>query len=85
MCSTPPPIIASWTPEATIAAAKLTACWPDPHWRSTVVAGVSIGRPASSQPLRAMLMPCSPNCCTQPATTSSTSEGSMPARSITAL
>ena len=47
----------SWTPEAISAAAKLTACWAEPHWRSTVVAGVSIGSPASSQALRAMLMP----------------------------
>src|ERR687891_62869 len=39
MCSTPPPITASWTPEATSAAPKLTACWAEPHWRSTVVAG----------------------------------------------
>ena len=82
MCSTPPPMTTSWTPEATSAAPKLTACWAEPHWRSTVVAGVSIGSPASSQALRAMLMPCSPNCCTQPETTSSTSEASMPARSI---
>ena len=47
MCSTPPPMATSWTPEAISAAAKLTACWAEPHWRSTVVAGVSIGRPAS--------------------------------------
>jgi hypothetical protein len=47
--------------------------------------GGSLDRsPASSQALRAMLMPCSPNCCTQPATTSSTSDGSMPVLSITA-
>ena len=62
MCSTPLPITASWTPEATSAAAKFTACWADPHWRSIVVAGVSMGRPASSQALRPMLRPCSPNC-----------------------
>ena len=74
MCSTPEPIATSWTPEAIRAAAKLTACWAEPHWRSIVVAGVSIGRPASSQALRPMLRPCSPNCCTQPVTTSSTSE-----------
>jgi hypothetical protein len=49
MCSTPPPIATSWTPDAIRAAAKLTACWPEPHWRSSVVAGVSIGSPASSQ------------------------------------
>ena len=45
MCSTPPPIATSWTPAAISAAAKLTACWAEPHWRSIVVAGVSIGRP----------------------------------------
>ena len=45
MCSTPPPITTSWTPAPTSAAPKLTACWAEPHWRSTVVAGVSIGRP----------------------------------------
>ena len=85
MCSTPEPIIASWTPAAISAAEKLTACWAEPHWRSTVVPGVSIGRPACSQALRAMLKPCSPNCCTQPAITSSTSEASMPERSMTSV
>ena len=45
----------SWTPEAISAAAKLTACWAEPHWRSTVVAGVSIGSPACSQALRPTL------------------------------
>ena len=77
MCSTPPPIATSWTPEAISAAAKLTACWAEPHWRSTVVAGTSIGRPASSQALRPMLSACSPNCWTQPAITSPTSAGSI--------
>ena len=82
MCSTPEPMAQSSTPEPIWAAAKFTACWPDPHWRSSVVAGVSIGRPASSQALRPMLKPCSPNCCTQPVITSSTSEASTPERSI---
>ena len=45
MCSTPEPIIASCTPAAISAAEKLTACCAEPHWRSTVVPGVSIGRP----------------------------------------
>jgi len=45
MCSTPPPIATSCTPVATSAAAKLTACCADPHWRAIVVAGVSIGSP----------------------------------------
>ena len=42
-------------PEAISAAPKLTACWAEPHWRSTVVAAASIGRPSCSQALRAML------------------------------
>ena len=49
MCSTPEPITTSWTPAAIWAAAKLTACCAEPHWRSTVVAGVSIGQ-AGLQP-----------------------------------
>ena len=85
MCSTPEPMTASCTPAAISAAAKLTACWAEPHCRSTVVAGVSIGRPAWSQALRPTLNICSPNCCTQPEITSSTSEGSIPARSITSV
>ena len=52
MCSTPEPMTTSWTPEAISAAPKLTACWAEPHWRSTVVADVSIGRPSCSQALR---------------------------------
>jgi len=47
-----------------------------------VVAGTSIGSPASSQALRPMFIPCSPNCCTQPQITSPTSFGSIPARLI---
>ena len=58
----------SCTPAAISAAAKLTACCAEPHWRSTVVAGVSIGRPACSHALRPTLHDCSPYCCTQPAT-----------------
>ena len=85
MCSTPPPITTSWTPAAISAAPKLTACWAEPHWRSTVVAGVSIGSPACSHALRVTLNICSPYCCTQPPITSSTSAGSMPARSITSV
>ena len=85
MCSTPEPIIASCTPAAISAAEKLTACWAEPHWRSTVVPGVSIGSPSCSQALRAMLKPCSPNCWTQPAITSSTSDASIPERSMTSV
>ena len=80
MCSTPEPITTSWMPDAISAAPKLTACWAEPHCRSTVVAAASIGSPSCSQALRATLKACSPNCCTQPAITSSTSAGSMPVR-----
>ena len=85
MCSTPPPIATSCTPAAISAAAKLIACCAEPHWRSTVVAGVSSGSPACSHALRVTLNDCSPNCCTQPPTTSSTADGSIPARSITSV
>ena len=85
MCSTPDPIAQSWMPEATSAVAKFTACWAEPHCRSIVVAGVSIGSPSWSQALRPMLNPCGPNCCTQPVTTSPTSVASMPARRITSV
>ena len=85
MCSTPPPITTSWTPAAISAAPKLTACWAEPHWRSTVVAGVSTGSPACSHALRVTLNICSPYCCTQPPITSSTAPGSIPARSITSV
>ena len=82
MCSTPPASTTSWTPLAISAAAKLTACCADPHWRSIVVAGVSIGSPAWSHALRPTLYDCSPYCWTQPVITSSTAAGSIPARSI---
>ena len=85
MCSTPEPMTTSWMPAAISAAPKLTACCAEPHWRSTVVAAASIGSPSCSQALRAMLKACSPNCCTQPAITSSTSAGSTPARSSTSV
>ena len=85
MCSTPEPIATSCTPAAISAAAKLTACWAEPHWRSTVVAGVSAGSPACSQALRPTLNICSPYCWTHPVITSSTAAGSMPARSISSV
>ncbi len=43
MCSTPEPITTSCTPEAISAVATPTACWPEPHWRSIVLADASIG------------------------------------------
>ena len=85
MCSTPEPMTTSWTPDAMSAAPKLTACWAEPHWRSTVVAAASIGSPSCSQALRATLKACSPICWTQPAMTSSTSAGSTPERWMTSV
>src|SRR6478609_1396868 len=52
------------------------ACWLEPHWRSTVVAGTDSGKPAARTALRPTLNACSPTCPTQPAITSSMSAGS---------
>ena len=62
-------------------AAKLTACCPEPHWRSTVTAGTDSGKPAESTAWRAMLEDCWSCCSTQPAITSSIADGSTPLRS----
>ncbi len=63
----------SMAPAAIRPAIKPLACWPLPHWQSTVVAPTWSGRPATSQPTRVMLLDCSPNCVTQPPMTCSTS------------
>ena len=60
MCSIPPAITTSYWPAITPIAAKLAACWPEPHIRSRVVPHTSTGRPAISAAFRAMLNPCSP-------------------------
>src|SRR5438105_4527182 len=65
-------------------AAKCTACWLDPHCRSIVVPGTVSGKPAASAALRPTLRLCSPTWLTQPAMTSSTTPGSIPARSTRA-
>jgi len=46
MDSTPQATAMSYAPEMTPWAAKCTACWEEPHWRSTVVAGTDSGSPA---------------------------------------
>src|SRR5579871_45813 len=84
MTSTPHEIAASTTPEATRLAARLVACWLDPHWLSTVVPATLIGSPAASHAVREMLNDCSPAWVTQPPTTCPTSAGSIPARSTSA-
>src|SRR6185436_4587432 len=58
-----------------------TACWLEPHWRSTVTPGTSSGYPAASHDNRAMLPACGPIASTQPAITSSTAPGSTSTRS----
>ena len=50
MDSTPPATATSAWPLMTVAAAKATACWEDPHWRSTVVPGTD-----SAHVLRALV------------------------------
>ena len=67
--STPQATAASTTPEPTSAMARLVACWLEPHWVSTVVAGTESGRPAASHAVRVRLKLCSPTWLTQPPTT----------------
>ncbi len=76
MFCTPPATITSAVPLITACAAKWTACWEDPHCRSTVVPGTSSGRPAASQHVRAMSPAWGPMVSTQPKMTSSTASGS---------
>src|SRR3712207_7861035 len=83
--STPPATTTSAWPLTTGAAAKATACWEDPHWRSIVVPGTDSGQPAARTALRPMLNVCSPTWLTQPQNTSSTTAGSMPDRSASAF
>jgi hypothetical protein len=72
MFCTPPATTRSWVPDITPWAAKCTACWDEPHWRSIVTPGTSSGSPAASQQVRAMSPACGPMVSTQPNTTSST-------------
>src|SRR6266545_8077582 len=76
--STPPATARSACPAMTAAAAKCTACWLDPHCRSSVVPGTDSGQPAASAALRPTFQDCSPTCDTTPQTTSLTSAGSSP-------
>ena len=82
---TPPATTMSCTPDLTAIAAKLTACWPDPHWRSTVTPGTASGRPAASQQVRAMSPALGPTLSRLPKITSSTAMGSTSVRCSSAL
>ncbi len=85
MFCTPPAMITSFVPLMTACAAKCTACWLEPHCRSIVVPGISSGRPAASQAVRAMSPACGPIASTQPKNTSSTAIGSRSLRSTIVL
>ena len=69
---------------ADMIAAKWTACWDEPHCRSTVTPGTASGRPAASHAVRAMSPAWGPTVSTQPNTTSSTASGSAPVRASSA-
>jgi len=85
MFSTPPATNTSPSPAFTAWAALAAACSPEPHSRFTVCLGTSIGRPASSNAMRATLRLSSPAWLVQPRITSSIVAGSIPERSTTAL
>ena len=76
MLSTPAAITMSMLPDITAWAAKCSACWDDPHCRSTVVPGTDSGRDEASTALRATFVACWPTWLTQPMITSSTWAGS---------
>src|SRR5215207_544145 len=83
--STPPATTTSFSPAMTRCAAIAIVCRPLEQKRFTVMPLVVIGRPARSAIWRAMLLPVAPSGVAQPMMTSSTSAGSMPARSTAAL
>lgn len=70
---TPPATTRTAVPESTAWAAKCSARWEEPHWRSTVTPGTSCGSPAASQHVRATSPARGPTVSTQPKITSSTS------------
>ena len=53
MLSTPPAITSSCVSLITACTAKWIACWPEPHWRSTLVAGHALRQRDDSTQLRA--------------------------------
>ena len=84
MLSTPPAITRSCVSLITACTAKWIACWPEPHWRSTLVPGTLSGSDDDSTQLRAMFAACAPLCMTQPKITSSIAAGSTPVRATSA-
>ncbi len=66
MLSTPPAIIRRASPALMARAAEPTASRPEPHRRLIVAPGTSMGRPASSDDMRATLRLSSPAWLAQP-------------------
>jgi hypothetical protein len=85
MCSTPEPMTTSWMPAAMSAAPKFTACWAEPHWRSTVEAAASIGQPLLQPRVARDVEALLAELLHAAAMTSSISAGSMPVRSTSSV
>ena len=83
--STPPATITGTLSTITRCAAMAIVCMPDEQKRLTVAPLVVTGRPARIAAWRAMFSPVAPSGRAQPRITSSTSPGSMPARSTAFL
>ena len=83
--SSPHESTTSSSPEPTSPAARVVACWLEPHCESTVVEATSMGRPCESQAIRAMLKVCSPTWETQPPTTWPIASAGTPLRSRAAF
>ncbi len=84
--SVPAAITTSSSPVRMRSAASATACTPEEQKRLMVIAGTVSGSPASSTPMRATFMPCSPSGIAQPTMTSAMSWGSSPGtRAMAAL
>ena len=60
MTSTPQATAMSMSPAPSKPWARVSDCWEEPHWLSTVVAGTLIGRPAVSHAVRVTLNDCWP-------------------------
>ena len=83
--SVPPASIRSAWPSRIWSAASATACRPEEQKRLMVCAAMVLGRPASSTPMRATFMPCSPSGMAQPMMASSMRLTSMPGACATTL
>jgi len=83
--STPEPM-ATGTPSLTTRPAAMAMVWrPEEQKRLTVVPEVVTGQPAQMAEVRATFWPVAPSGWPQPMITSSTSPGSIPARSMACL